>query len=247
MNMELNVLDMYSDILNIYGDIGNLVSIKKRCQWRGIKVNQKSLSVNQENNLDYEDIDLILIGGGSDKSQDIVSQNLLKQRNDLENYLHNDGVLLAICGSYQMFGNKYDDINDSQIPCLEIFDMETKSEQERLIGNILIENNLDLNPKTLVGFENHGGRTYHNYKTLGNVKIGFGNNEEAIGEGMVYKNFIGTYLHGAFLPKNPHVADYLILNAMKNKYGVDEITPLNDSIELQGHNSMVETLLNLNK
>ena len=246
MNMELNVLDMYSDILNIYGDIGNLVSIKKRCQWRGIKVNQKSFSVG-EDNLNYEDIDLILIGGGSDQSQTIVSKNLLKQRNDLENYLNNDGVLLAICGSYQMFGNKYDDVNGSKIPCLEIFDMETKSEQERLIGNILIENNLDLNPKTLVGFENHGGRTYHNYKTLGNVKIGFGNNEEAIGEGMVYKNFIGTYLHGAFLPKNPHVADYLILNAIKNKYGVDEITPLNDSIEIQAHNTMVETLLNLNK
>ncbi|WP_409199747.1 type 1 glutamine amidotransferase [Methanobrevibacter sp. DSM 116169] len=245
--MELNILDMYSDTLNIYGDIGNLISIKKRCEWRGIEVNQESFSVGQENNLDYENVDMVLIGGGSDKSQAAVSNDLLKQRNDLENYIENDGVLLAICGSYQMFGNKYSSFNENSIPCLEIFDMETIAQEERLTGNILIENSLGLRPRTLVGFENHGGRTYHKYDVLGNVEVGYGNNDESKEEGLSYKNFIGTYLHGAFLPKNPHMADHLILNALKNKYDIDSLEPLNDDIELQAHDFMANKLLKSKK
>ena len=164
---------------------------------------------------DYDDIDLILIGGGSDRTQSIVSNDLLKQRQDLENYIENDGVILTICGSYQMFGNEYCDVNGDNVSCLEIFDIKTTSQQDRLIGDILIENNLGLEPKEVVGFENHGGRTFHNYKSLGKVISGHGNNDEDNNEGMIYKNFIGTYLHGPFLPKNPHIADYLIFNTMK--------------------------------
>ena len=142
MSFELNIVDMYSDILNIYGDIGNLKCIKKRCEWRGIKVNQKSYSLNHDMSFDYEDIDLILIGGGSDRTQSIVSNDLLKQRNDLENYVENDGVILTVCGSYQMFGHEYYDVNGDNVSCLEIFDIKTVSQENRLIGNILIENNL---------------------------------------------------------------------------------------------------------
>ena len=241
MSFELNIVDMYSDILNIYGDIGNLKCIKKRCEWRGIEVNQKSYSIN-DSDFDYEDIDLILIGGGSDRAQSIVSRDLLKQRQDLENYVENEGVILTICGSYQMFGNEYYDVNGDNVSCLEIFDIKTVSQEDRLIGNVLIENNLDLEPKEVVGFENHGGRTSHNYKPLGNVITGYGNNGEDNSEGMIYKNFIGTYLHGPFLPKNPHIADYLILNAMKNKYGLDSIEKLNDDIEFKAHDVMVNRL-----
>ncbi len=172
---------------------------------------------------DYDDIDLILIGGGSDRTQSIVYNDLLKQRQDLENYIENDGVILTICGSYQMFGNEYCDVKGDNVSCLEIFDIKTTSQQDRLIGDILIENNLGLEPKEVVGFENHGGRTFHNYKSLGKVISGHGNNDEDNNEGMIYKNFIGTYLHGPFLPKNPHIADDLIFNAMKNKYDVDSI------------------------
>ena len=241
MRFELNIVDMYSDILNIYGDIGNLKCIKKRCEWRGIEVNQKSYSIN-DSDFDYEDIDLILIGGGSDRTQSIVSNDLLKQRQDLENYVENEGVILTICGSYQMFGNEYYDVNGDNVSCLEIFDIKTVSQEDRLIGNVLIENNLDLEPKEVVGFENHGGRTSHNYKPLGNVITGYGNNGEDNSEGMIYKNFIGTYLHGPFLPKNPHIADYLILNAMKNKYDLDSIEKLNDGIEFKAHDVMVNRL-----
>ena len=241
MSFELNIVDMYSDILNIYGDIGNLKCIKKRCEWRGIEVNQKSYSIN-DSDFDYDDIDLILIGGGSDRAQSIVSNDLLKQRQDLENYVENEGVILTICGSYQMFGNEYYDVNGDNVSCLEIFDIKTVSQEDRLIGNILIENNLGLEPKEVVGFENHGGRTSHNYKPLGKVITGHGNNGEDNSEGMIYKNFIGTYLHGPFLPKNPHIADYLILNAMKNKYDLDSIEKLNDDIEFKAHDVMVNRL-----
>ncbi|MDL2246355.1 glutamine amidotransferase [Methanobrevibacter sp. OttesenSCG-928-K11] len=243
--MELNIMDMYSDILNVYGDIGNLTCINERCKWRGIEVNNKSFSIGSNEKLDFDNIDMILIGGGSDKGQSVVSEDLLKHRSELENYLNNGGVLLAICGSYQMFGNNYHDIDGENIQCLEMFDIETHAESNRLIGNILVENSIGLTPKTLVGFENHAGRTYHNYNPLGEVKVGHGNNDENKYEGMVYKNFIGTYLHGPFLPKNPHIADYIILNALKNKYEVEKLTSLDDTIEINAHNSMVNKLLNI--
>ena len=241
MNFELNVVNMYSNILNMYGDIGNVKCIKKRCEWRGIKVNQKNYSLN-DMHFNYNNIDLILIGGGSDRNQRIVSKDFIKHKRELENYIENDGVILTICGSYQMFGNEYYDINGNEIPCLNIFDMKTVNQENRLIGNILIENTLGLEPKKVVGFENHGGRTFHNYKNLGDVITGHGNNGEDNKEGMIYKNFIGTYLHGPFLPKNPHIADYLILNAMKNKYNINSIINLDDEIEYKAHNVMVNKL-----
>jgi CobQ-like glutamine amidotransferase family enzyme len=243
MEMELNIVDMYSDVLNMYGDIGNLLAITQRSALRGIKHNVKSFSINQNEKIDYENTDIILIGGGSDNGQNIVSNDLLKQKNSLEQYIENDGVLLAICGSYQMFGDKYQDAEGNNISCLEIFDIETISQKDRLIGNIILENSLGLEPKTLIGFENHGGRTYHNYNTLGTVKVGYGNNNKDKKEGMIYKNFIGTYLHGSFLPKNYHVADHMIFNALKLKYEIDYLKPLNNEIELLAHENMLKKLL----
>lgn len=243
MAMELNIVDMYSDILNMYGDIGNLKCISQRCKWRDIKPNITSFTKNKDNIIDYDNTDMILIGGGSDKNQTDVSNHLLNQRTQLQEFIDNKGVILAICGSYQMFGNEYYDVNKNKIPCLEIFDIETISNEDRFIGNILIENTLNLDPKTIIGFENHGGRTYHGYDALGEVKIGFGNNNEDKKEGMIYKNFIGTYIHGPFLPKNPHIADYLILNALKQKYDINSLEPIDNTLELQAHNAMVKKLL----
>ncbi len=242
--MELNIVDMYSDILNTYGDVGNIRIIKQRCLWRNIGVNIHSFTKGKNNIFNPENTDIVLIGGGSDYGQTLVSKHLLKQRSLLEEYIESGGVILAICGSYQMFGNKYVDVDKNPIPCLEILDIETVSSENRLTGNIILENNLNLNPKTIVGFENHGGRTYHNYTPLGDVKIGIGNNEEDGTEGIVYKNFIGTYLHGPLLPKNPHLADKLILEALNKKYGMNELEKLNDEIEMQAHETMVNRLLN---
>ena len=244
--MELNIIKMYPYILNIYGDMGNNQILKKRCEWRGIDVNIYNLEKNKPLDIPIEEADIILMGGASDKAQTILSEDLIKQRDSLYNYIEEDGVLLAICGSYQMFGDKYIDLDKENIPCLEIFDMESVSSQDRLIGNIILENNLGLEPKTLVGFENHGGHTYHEYDNLGTVKYGSGNNGEDQREGLIYKNFVGTYLHGPLLPKNPHLADMLILNALKRKYNIDSLEPLDDSIELKAHNNLVNRLLSSN-
>lgn len=241
--MKLNIVDMYSDILNVYGDIGNLLALKQRCNWRGIDTNITKFSKDKDIELDIENTDIILIGGESDQGQSIVSQHLLNQRNKLQEFIDNNGVILTICGSYQMFGNLYLDADKNKIPCLEILDIETKSDKNRLISNIVLENNIGLKPTTIVGFENHGGRTYHDYKTLGQVSVGFGNNEESDSEGLVYKNFIGTYLHGPILPKNPHITDKLILEALKRKYNIDFLEKLDNTIELKAHEQMVNRLL----
>lgn len=246
--MELNIINMYPDILNMYGDIGNLTCIKQRAEWRGIDIHIQELTISNES-LVTEDTDIILIGGGSDNSQNVVSTNLLKQKAAIEEYIENNGVILAICGSYQMFGNTYIDSEGNSIPCLGIFDIETISQKERLIGNIVIKSNIDLSEvnqdlDSFVGFENHGGRTTHNYKPLGFVESGFGNNGEDKEEGMIYNNFIGSYLHGPLLPKNPHLADYMILKALQNKYDIDSLEPLDDEIEINAHKSVINKILN---
>jgi len=126
------------------------------------------------------------------------------------------------------------------VPGLGIFEYSTVSEEGRLIGNIIIENKLGLNPKTIVGFENHGGRTYSDYKPLGLVKSGHGNNGKDSKEGIVYKNCIGTYLHGPILPKNPHLADYLILKALQRKYGINNLEDLDDNLEFISHQKVIK-------
>ena len=253
-DMELNIMNMYFDILNTYGDIGNFTCLTQRIKWRNITLNIQECSIGKDDNLNWEDIDIILIGGGSDNNQTIVSNHLLEQRNELVNFIEDGGVLLAICGSYQMFGNKYIDANGDKIPCLEVFDIETQSKADRLIGDIVISNNIpnsknvitndfDFQLDNMVGFENHGGRTYHDYDPLGYVKTGFGNNGEDKKEGMIYKNFMATYLHGPFLPKNPHIADYMIFNALNRKYSIDTLQKLDDSIEINAHMKMLKKLL----
>jgi len=238
--MELNIVNMYPDILNLYGDLGNLIAIKQRCFWRDIKTNIKNFTIDNEN--DLKKADIILIGGGSDNGQNMVSNHLQIQQNILSEHIEGNKPLLAICGSYQMFGNTYADVDKKRIKCLEIFDIETISEEDRLIGNVIIKNNLDLNTERIIGFENHGGRTFHEYKPLGTVEIGNGNNGKDKTEGMIYKNFIGSYLHGPILPKNPGLADHIILNALKNKYDIKSLSNIDNTIENNAHYAIEKQL-----
>ncbi|MGL6298277.1 MAG: type 1 glutamine amidotransferase [Methanobacteriaceae archaeon] len=264
--MELNIVNMYPDILNLYGDIGNFICIKKRCNWMGIDVIEKNFTLGSE--INFENTDMILIGGGSDRGQGIVLNHLQNYRNELSEFIDDSKVLLAICGSYQILGEYYQEPSGEKYKCLEIFDIQTKSKDDRIIGDIVIENNLGLEPKTVIGFENHGGRTYHNYTPFGNVLYGYGNNDqdknnesdnESVnsaqkGEGMIYKNFIGSYLHGPMLPKNPHIADYMIFEALKTKYNLSDndlnelhsnnsINTIDNTIELKAHKAMKNRLL----
>lgn len=232
-NMELKIFHMYPDLLNLYGDIGNVICLKKRCEWRGINVKVVDFTLNQEKDLKTGDI--FFMGGGSDRGQKIVYSHLLKYKKDVDALIEDGKVFLAICGGYQFLGESYIDAEGNEIPGLGIFDYRTESEEGRLIGNIIIKNQLGLSPKTIVGFENHGGRTYHDHDPLGVVKVGRGNNGKDGSEGMVYKNCVGTYLHGPVLPKNPHLADYLILKALENKYGIKTLPELDDGLEYAAH------------
>jgi lipid II isoglutaminyl synthase (glutamine-hydrolysing) len=236
--MELKIFHMYPDLLNLYGDLGNITCLRRRCEWRGIKAQIISFSKDQE--VPLEEGDIFFIGGGSDRGQNLVYSHLLGYRREMERLIEDDAVFLSICGGYQFLGAKYIDADGNDVPGLGIFDYETVSEEGRLIGNIVTKNTLGLKPETLVGFENHGGRTYHNLKPLGKVVAGHGNNGKDQKEGMVYKNCIGTYLHGPILPKNPHLADYLILKALKRKYGREELNLLNDELEIAAHDRVLE-------
>jgi CobQ-like glutamine amidotransferase family enzyme len=237
--MELNIYHMYPDILNLYGDIGNVICLKRRCEWRGITPNIINFSLNDEKH-DLSEGDIFFIGGGSDRGQSIVYSDFLKYKDPFKDIIEDYGVVLAICGGYQLLGEKYIDNEGKEVSGLDIFDYSTVSEEGRLIGNVIIENQLGLTPKTIVGFENHGGRTYSNYKPLGLVKSGYGNNGKDKKEGIVYKNCIGTYLHGPILPKNPHLADYLILKALQRKYEVERLQSLNDDFENLAHKKVIK-------
>lgn len=231
--MKIRIFHLYPEVLNLYGDIGNIICLKKRCEDRGIRVGVVNYGIRSRDRLNTGDI--FFLGGGSDRSQDIVYSRLIKLGGALGDLIREGRVVLAICGGYQLLGRCYIDAEGREIPGLGVFDYATKSSRKRLIGNIVITNRLGLEPSTIVGFENHGGRTYHEMDPLGFVKSGFGNNGKDGREGLVYKNCIGTYLHGPLLPKNPHLADLLILNALRRKYEVDGLKAVNNDLELLAH------------
>jgi CobQ-like glutamine amidotransferase family enzyme len=233
---------MYPDLLNLYGDRGNIIILKKRCIWRGIDVELFEFTKNKEGDLSKADI--LFIGGGSDREQEIIYSHLIKFKKELKDLIEDNLVILAVCGGYQLLGDYYLDNLGNKIEGLGILNYYTQAEKGRLIGNILIETDLPISPKTLVGFENHGGRTYHFYKPLGKVLIGYGNNGKDGKEGIIYKNLIGTYLHGPILSKNPHFADYLIKKALERKYKREiYLQELNNHEEFLAHNEMKRKLL----
>lgn len=242
--MKLTIGHLYPDLLNLYGDRGNIISIKKRCQWRNIDVEVKQFKL--EDNIDFSKLDIVFIGGGSDREQLLVGKRLLSIKKDFQQYIENDGVTLTICGGYQLLGRYYK-LQNENITALGILDLYTEAEPGRLIGNVVIETTFLGEKATLVGFENHGGRTYINKHTpLGNAVIGNGNNGKDGGEGIIYKNTIGTYLHGPLLPKNPNLTDYIIFKALEKRYGTDKEVfdkmKLDDKLEYIAHDAAINRL-----
>lgn len=238
--MQLDIFHLYPDLLNLYGDTGNIKCLKKRAEDRNIKVNIHKFFDNKQNS-DLSEGDIFFIGGGSDRNQQLVYNDFLQYKYEFKKIIDDYKVVLAVCGGYQLLGAQYIDREGNTIPGLNILDYVTKSGKgKRIIGNIIIESGLEISPKTIVGFENHGGRTFSKYNPLGNVLKGYGNNENDKKEGIIYKNYIGTYLHGPILPKNPHLADYLILKALQNKYEIDSLKPLDDTIEMKAHNKVIK-------
>ena len=237
--MQLNIFHLYPDLLNLYGDTGNIKCLIKRAKSRGIKINLYNFSDDEK--YDLTNGDLFFMGGGSDKSQQLVYKDFLQYKDVFKQLINDNKVVLAVCGGYQLLGAEYLDREGNSLPGLNILDYTSKSsDKKRIIGNIVIKSNLDIEPKTIVGFENHGGRTFSKYPALGDVLKGYGNNENDKKEGIVYKNYIGTYLHGPILPKNPHLADYLLLKALQNKYDIDSLEPLDDTIEMKAHKKVLK-------
>lgn len=239
---------LYPTLMNTYGDRGNIIALEKRCKWRGIHVSTLYLDEGFSN-YDLEKCDLLFMGGAQDKQQKIVAKDFAKKTTTLSKMIENNIPGLYICGAYQFLGKYYKEADGTIIKGLEILDVYTENPGEnhsRLIGNMVVDiSNLNLEHKTLVGFENHGGRTYLGEKVfpLGRVQVGFGNNGKDKTEGAVYKNSFGSYSHGPMLPKNPHFADYLIKKALEKKYDATiDLKPLDDSMEWQAHEEVLKKL-----
>ncbi len=230
---EINIVHLYPDLLNLYGDKGNIACLEKRLSWRGIRANVRQCT-NQDHSMDLSGADIIFVGGGSDREQEIVCSLLLKKKDELIRYVESDGVLVAVCGGYQLLG-KYYQTASAKIEGLGILDICTDAGADRLIGNVVLESDLFSQPIT--GFENHAGRTLiGNHTPLGRVVFGHGNTGDSGCEGVLYKNVVATYLHGPLLPKNPLLCDYILTCALKRKYpDFPGLTPLDDTLENQAN------------
>lgn len=242
---RLRVTALYPDRMNIYADRGNLIFLQRRCEWRGIEFELSSCG--EGDDLEPDSTDLIYIGGGQDRDQIEIAQDLVaSKRPGIEGALESGASLLAVCGGFQLLGHSYV-VGDQTIEGLGLCDLETRREPgERLIGNIEIEvSGLEgvSGTKVLAGFENHGGRTYlgDGATPLGRVLRGNGNNGKDATEGIRQGRVIGTYLHGPLLPKNYWFADWLIGQALVAPGERPlELEPLNDDLEIAAHQSALE-------
>ena len=235
--MELNICHLYPDLLNVYGDVGNILILKQRAEARGIKVNIINVSMNDDFNKD--DYDIVFFGGGQDYEQSIVSEDLINNKKTaLTEYVEEEKLLLAICGGYQLLGKYYRAPNGEKLEGLGILNIYTEGGEKRFIGNTIIHNE-EYN-ETYVGFENHSGRTYINdLKPLGKCLKGYGNNGEDGKEGCIYKNTFCTYFHGSLLSKNPELADRFLKIALEKKYNDVNLEPLKDDFELKAKESII--------
>jgi hypothetical protein len=243
--MELRAVALYPEQMNIYADRGNILFLRRRCEWRGIDFSYAAAGAGEP--LDPASHDLIYVGGGQDRDQRIVAEDMVaSKRTGLAEAVEDGAVLLAVCGGYQLLGHSYE-LADERIPGLGLADLETvRQPGPRLIGNIEIEVDLGDGPRELAGFENHGGRTYlgDGAEPLGRVVRGHGNNGRDGLEGVRRANMIGTYLHGPLLPKNAWLADRLIQLALARRHGGEpELAPLDDAFEAAAHEAARQAAL----
>ncbi|WP_028264016.1 type 1 glutamine amidotransferase [Atopobium fossor] len=234
------VAHLFPELLNLYGDSGNMLCFKKRMEWRGIQVEIRE--VHPGDTPSFNDVDIAFIGGGSDREQKIVCDKLLSVGNEITSFVEDGGVLMAVCGGYQLLGHSYL-MGNEEIRGLSLVDLYTDHGDPRLIGNIVVDS--PLCDHKVVGYENHAGRTHlgEGVTPFGKVVYGHGNDGNTGYEGVLYKNVIGTYIHGPLLPKNPGIADYAISHALERATGKSYLEPLDDTAELLANNTMVKRLL----
>lgn len=237
-NLTLTLAHLYPELMNLYGDMGNIIALKKRCEWHAINLVVENINKSEDLKTPH---DIYFIGGGQDRQQVDVAYDIQKMKNLLTQERDNNAVFLSICGGYQLFGHYYKAQDGSMLKGIDLLDAYTVAGTKRFIGNVTAKVDY-LSPKTLVGFENHSGLTYLQGETkpISQIIVGNGNNGEDKTEGARYKNVFGTYLHGSFLPKNPHFTDYLIKLALEKKYNDNfNFNMIDDSIELNTHKKLV--------
>jgi hypothetical protein len=240
----LRIAHLYAEEMNIYGDRGNILTLVKRAEWRGIEVTVET--VGRGPVADLSGYDLVFWGGGQDRDQELVFNDAAEHKTEpVKRAVDAGAVVLAVCGGYQLLGRSYMTAAGKTLPGLNLVDLHTVPGVRRNIGNIVIDvTPLGIEPATLVGFENHSGKTYlaPGLKPLGRVLRGAGNNGEDGGEGVVQGNVFGTYLHGSLLPKNPHFADLLIQRSLA-RGGSRALPDLGSLEELEAHRSVRDRLL----
>jgi CobQ-like glutamine amidotransferase family enzyme len=238
--MDFRIAFLYPELMNIYGDRGNILTLTRRAQWRGIDVSVDKISVGDTIDPDY--YDFYFFGGGQDKQQITVSHDLQGHKADaLKEAVERGAVILSICGGYQLLGHYYRPFDADDLPGIGLLDAHTDAGNNRYIGNVLVESALP-GVGTIVAFENHSGCTYlhEGCKSFGKSIIGGGNNGQDGTAGAIYKRAYGCYLHGSLLPKNPRLADLLLTQALERRHGPVQLAPLNDTLELQAHASATE-------
>ncbi|HXA29318.1 MAG TPA: glutamine amidotransferase [Candidatus Angelobacter sp.] len=240
MTRPLRIGHLYPDAMNIYGDIGNIRALQQRARWRGVDVEVVAIEAGPA---EIAACDILFMGGGQDRDQSRIFRDFTDfKRSDMERAVNDGAAVLAVCGGYQLLGHHYTDADGNQLEGLGILDLRSSAGHDRWIGNVVVEaaEELHLQPGTLVGFENHGGRTWlgPGLRPLGRVVVGGGNNGEDGGEGVLHGRVIGTYLHGSLLPKNPALTDWVLAAGMAHRDGEGEpatLSPLDDGAELEAH------------
>ena len=241
--MEISICHLYPDVLNLYGDQGNICCLEKRLAWRGIDVSVTPLPIGEK--ADMTKFDIFFIGGGQDFEQGILLEDLAAGKSrEIIAAVEDEKVFLAICGGYQMMGKYYITHDGTQCDFIGAVDLHTVGVSERMIGNCMFECTEENGGSTVVAFENHSGKTYlgDGVRPLGRVISGFGNNGEDGTEGVRYKNLFGTYGHGPLLPKNPELADNILSVALGRKYPGITLSELDDDIERRAHDAMATRL-----
>jgi CobQ-like glutamine amidotransferase family enzyme len=230
---RLTVGWLYPDLMNIYGDRGNILTLVQRARWRGLEARVLELGKGRTEGI--RGVDVFFFGGGQDKEQALVYDDLLETKAvHLAQAVHDGAAILAVCGGYQLLGHYYDTAQGERFPGIGLLDVRTEPGPVRCIGDVVVEPDpaLGLDPPTLVGFENHSGRTFlgEGVRPLGRVVRGTGNNGQDGTEGAASGGLFGTYLHGSLLPKNPHLADLVLERALRRRLG-----SLDDDLELAAH------------
>lgn len=239
--MKVTICHLYPDLMNLYGDRGNVIALCRRVEWAGMEpeVQRVGLGVTP----DFRAFDIVFLGGGQDREQALVASDLAEVKARSLREAVEDGVaLLAICGGYQLMGSYFRTGSGVVLPGIGLFDAWTVAGSRRCIGDVIAACSLDGRERTLVGFENHSGKTYlgRRARPLGRVLFGYGNNGEDGFEGAIYRNAVGTYLHGSLLPKNPWLADHLIRRAVERRYGPGaSLPPVGDGEEELAHQAVI--------